>query len=133
MYYTTEVKIDERVEGGWYTIEHDQNIAFEANLPSGGEIMFTVLHTDLDAQDWSLRLWFSDSPGGGELFSFGSPVLFGGDGNINVPRRATTICIQALDAPTNKYSTPFRLPPGTYWVNVENLENDVNGFRLVFA
>lgn len=118
------IKASERDNFDTYVVEAGRILCFEWRIGHGQTMDFSMVHTKSQAQDLSLRVYFSDQPMGDQFY----PAIDSLD-VFAIPRYARTISIGAPD--TNQL---YRMPANhTNYVMVQNMQNSENFFELVFS
>jgi hypothetical protein len=84
-----------------------------------------IIHYYQNSQDLSLRLWFSEYPAN-------IPVLnLDKDGFISLSRVGFQYSLSSIESQLN---TTFKIQKNkNYYVNIRNLTNAPNGYRLIFS
>lgn len=135
----TFFSINDRKEDYMYDIESTRKYVFEFLIPIDGENQITCVCSDLGSQDLSLSMWFSVLPLGDMLFynidpyiaPYGVPKMYMFD-NVRFPTPNNSISI--YDGCSEKFQEKYlKLPPGKYYLNIENKQQRRNQFRLTFT
>jgi hypothetical protein len=139
------ISIDQRDPLGYYSIGPRATIVYPFNIPLLGYNAITMTMVNSNAQDFSLRVWFSTSPLDG--------VIDFNDNSLNpyyLTRRAREMVIWdelVIPPPTPIVPVPFGTPQPcnphykmlslpsspTYYINIENMQNLMNAYRLTFT
>jgi hypothetical protein len=118
---------DERDEDGYYQLLPDHRHVFEFTVPAGGLAGIQMIHHLTTAQDSTLVVWFSTDPLDGVLFRGQCDLE-----NFRMSRAQRTIVF--YDAWTNELEDVLTLPSErTYYLNVANLQNRINGYKLTIS
>lgn len=110
--------IDDLDEDGYYEITPETILCFPFMIEENTELKVLLTHTALYSQDNSLRCWFSSTPNGQMLFKNDDVDVF--------PMRRNTSCFIFGD------NHLIINPNKTYYVNVQNLQNSNNIFKINF-
>lgn len=117
---------------GYYQINQSAIVYMPFQVPLGDQVLFTCAHSNFSKnQSWSIRLWISDVIRGDSITQLPQanrsyvnplklPVLFGAyDLTFNtIPTNPSAMWIAPV------------APNHTYYLNIQNMENKLNGFYL---
>lgn len=112
-----------------YGIEPGHMHCHPFRIPPLGSINIAIIHTAINSQDMSLRYWFSTQPMEDSMYD-----NIYNRGFFPVLRQGTSwkLSDEALVSTfTNHFFTgPVHMD---LWLNVQNLQNAVNGYQLTFS
>lgn len=121
-----EVSIITEEQRDWddsYVIHNGRTYCFEYQVGSDQFFEIEIIHTRLEAQDLSLRCWFSETPNGPPEFQ-GSDAM----DVFSVTRQLRTILVGGPE--TDSF---FKVPAGKInYFMVQNLQNSDNFFKAAF-
>jgi hypothetical protein len=119
-------------EDGYFCIEAQRVGCFQIDIAADSYVMVGIVQT-MPTQDWSMRCWFS-------TVQYGSSITFQNDAvsGWNPNRtKLSVICLYTGDKigldPDGARVYPFKVTPGTYFLNVQNLFNGRNGGYLLLT
>ena len=112
---------------GYYQMSQGSTLIFEFKIPPGGEVKIDILMTKPDTQDLSIRGYFSQFPSG-QSINLTDPNLRW----FSFPRIQRTIVLKDVLFVKPGFNPNYAYPAGTYYINVQNLVNMYNSFRLQF-
>jgi hypothetical protein len=121
-----EIKLfqpEDRDNWGQYQILSGQTHVFAFTVPINGTVNIGVSHILPNSQDYSLDVWISEEPLDGL-------VLQNGFGHYKPTRRLREFLINDMFTEMRGDDKMFLIPARTYYVNVKNLQNRVNGYEL---
>ena len=113
----------DRDNWGQYQILSGQTHVFEFQVPINGSVTVGVAHILPNSQDYSLDVWVSEEPLDGL-------VLQQGFGHYKPIRRVREFQIYDMFTEMRGDDKMFLIPARTYYVNVKNLQNRMNGYEL---
>jgi hypothetical protein len=114
---------DQRDNFDTYIIPGGQIYCFAFSLEDSKYIQFSIVHTRLESQDYSLRCWFSDKPMGFSYFNLPDNMDW-----FAIPRKTRKINVGAIGT-----NTLYQMPAGqTNYLMVQNMQNSDNFFEIIF-
>lgn len=121
-----EVSIITEEQRDWddmYQVDSGRTYCFEFLIEPGTAQVFKMVHTRVQAQDLSLRCWFSEKPFGKQEFPFEDHM-----DSFPIPRHMREIIVGAPST-QEKYTMPANK---ILYLMVQNMQNSENFFKLVF-
>lgn len=114
------VNYNEIDPNGYYSLKPGETLIFPWIHFDTTEI--SLVNTMENSQDFSIQAWLSRKPLDGVLFPFISYMNY-----IQVPSNGRSITI------TSKKGDDLFLESGDYFLNVKNMDNEANSFRVLFS
>ena len=115
---------------GYYTIAQSGFQVLPLTLQAGQTLRFTVSHSYFTRnQSWSMRFWLSVTPQGDSL----SDVLNPNWAWVSPLSKGQSFVLQDVTLPTTPDDSvvwSVSAPTGAYTLNIQNMENKLNGFYL---
>lgn len=135
----TIIEEPDRTIDGFYEIEGGQIQIHVFEIEAGGQIRIPINQTQF-RQAFSLRVWVSKKPHGAELFFRFHPSTGGishlfFDKELDPKPTLEKSSIQRSDFAGQLFQfvdVPIQLIPGTYFYNIQNLENRPAGYKIAF-
>lgn len=119
-------------EDGYFCVEAMRVGCFEITIPEDGYVMIAVIQT-MPTQDWTLRCWISTEQYGTSI-TFQNDAISGWQANRT---KRSQVCLysgnQIGTDPDGAVVYPWKVTPGTYYLNVQNLYNGRNGGYLLLT
>jgi hypothetical protein len=118
-----------RDEGGFYFLPAGMTHVFPFRVPFLSSIKVEIAHLLPNSQDWSIDVWFSTKPLDGLLFARDASLS-----HFNPTRRLTGVEIyDELLRASREDDRAFQPSSADLYINVKNLQNKQNTYRLVFT
>ena len=121
------IPIEDRDPDHYYMIMAGQTMIFPFVVPMFSSISIETVHVLENSQDWSISAWFSDKPL--DYVEFERNDKFNEHKLMRV-QRLYEIWDQLI-LPEN--DPRLGLMPGTYYLNIKNLQNRPNTFKAAFS
>jgi hypothetical protein len=118
---------------GFFKLDAQRVGCFPITVPVDGHLMFTVVQSWPQSQDWTLRCWVSLQP-------YDTSITFSNNyiSSWQAPRaKLSVICLTSDGSvgtdPDGAVVYPLTVAAGEYYLNVQNLFNGWNGGYFVLT
>lgn len=110
-----------------YVIQPNSIMSFEFQIPTFGSLGLQLTHIYPNSQDLTINCWITSSPLDGLMLETGF-------GHFKPTRRSTNFVILDSFLKRDQYDDRLFLTSGrTWYLNVRNLQNKLNGFQASFV
>jgi hypothetical protein len=121
------IPIEDRDPDHYYMVGPGQTMIFPFIVPAFSSILIETIHVLDNSQDWSLSAWFSSKPL--------DDMEFARDDSLNEHKltrvqRGYEIWDKLI---LTENDTRIGLMPGTYYLNIKNLQNRNNTYKAQFS
>lgn len=126
LYPTFTFEPADRDQDGYYMIGASHLHVFPFTVPFLGLQQIKIAHVMPGSQDWSIDYYVSDQPNGPAFFTEENAT-----GHNRVSRMESTLNIWSSGADEGEQN--YVDPSKTYYLMVRNLQNQNNGYKLLFS
>lgn len=124
----TYVDYSDFTSDGYYSLAPGETKIFPWEVEPGGRTDITLVQTELNSQDHTVQAWLSHEPLDYVMYPHVSYMNY-----MDVQRSGTVVSIYDKSSSVSQGQT-FKAEPATaYYLNVKNMCNEENGFRVLFS
>lgn len=130
LYPTTFFEPVDRDQDGLYRIESGNVHIFPFQIPFMGEQVITMEQMMPGSQDWSINVWFTYQPYDGTIFR---NIDNWDDFRMSPVSTTFSVWDEGVEPSLIQDGSQTLAPGVTYYLNIRNLQNQTNGYRLLFS